>query len=48
MSTGIGLLAAIPAVIFYNKLSTDSEEILGDYEAFADEFATILSRQSAS
>lgn len=48
LSTGIGLLAAIPAVIFYNKLSTDSEEILSDYEAFADEFATILSRQSAS
>ena len=48
LSTGIGLLAAIPAVIFYNKLSTDSEEIASDYEAFADEFATILSRQSAS
>jgi biopolymer transport protein TolQ len=47
MSTGIGLLAAIPAVIFYNKLSTDSEEIISNYEAFADEFATILSRQSA-
>ncbi len=48
LSTGIGLLAAIPAVIFYNKLSTDSEEIISGYEAFADEFATILSRQSAS
>lgn len=47
LSTGIGLLAAIPAVIFYNKLSTDSEEIVSDYEAFADEFATILSRHSA-
>jgi len=48
LSTGIGLLAAIPAVIFYNMLSTDSEEIVSGYEAFADEFATILSRQSAS
>ncbi len=48
LSTGIGLLAAIPAVIFYNKLSTDSEEIISGYEAFADEFTTILSRQSAS
>ena len=38
-------LAAIPAVIFYNKLSADSDRILGGYEAFADEFATILSRQ---
>ncbi len=45
MATGIGLLAAIPAVVFYNKLSTDSDRIIGGYEAFADEFATILSRQ---
>ena len=45
MSTGLGLLAAIPAVIFYNKLSADSDRIIGSYEAFADEFATILSRQ---
>ncbi|HBS49704.1 MAG TPA: protein TolQ [Rhodobacteraceae bacterium] len=45
LATGLGLLAAIPAVIFYNKLSADSERIVGGYEAFADEFATILSRQ---
>ena len=45
MATGFGLLAAIPAVIFYNKLSADSDRILGGYEAFSDEFATILSRQ---
>ncbi|SEO61600.1 Cell division and transport-associated protein TolQ [Salinihabitans flavidus] len=45
LATGLGLLAAIPAVIFYNKLSSDSDRILGGYEAFADEFATILSRQ---
>ena len=45
LATGIGLVAAIPAVVFYNKLSRDSERILGNYEAFADEFATILSRQ---
>lgn len=45
MATGIGLVAAIPAVIFYNKLSSDSDHILSGYEAFADEFATILSRQ---
>jgi biopolymer transport protein TolQ len=45
LATGLGLLAAIPAVIFYNKLSADSDRILGGYEAFADEFATILSRQ---
>ncbi|MDP3338832.1 protein TolQ [Frigidibacter sp.] len=45
LATGIGLLAAIPAVIFYNKLSADSDKIVSGYEAFADEFATILSRQ---
>lgn len=45
MATGIGLVAAIPAVIFYNKLNADSEHIVSGYEAFADEFATILSRQ---
>ena len=45
MATGLGLLAAIPALIFYNKLSSDSDNILAGYEAFADEFATILSRQ---
>ena len=45
LATGIGLIAAIPAVVFYNKLNSDSEHILGGYESFADEFATILSRQ---
>lgn len=45
LATGLGLLAAIPAVIFYNKLSADSDRILSGYEAFADEFGTILSRQ---
>lgn len=45
LATGLGLLAAIPAVIFYNKLTSDSERIIGGYEAFADEFHTILSRQ---
>lgn len=45
LATGLGLLAAIPAVIFYNKLSADADKIIAGYEAFADEFATILSRQ---
>ncbi|MFD0978095.1 protein TolQ [Tropicimonas aquimaris] len=45
VATALGLLAAIPAVIFYNKLSSDSDRIIGGYESFADEFATILSRQ---
>ena len=45
LATGLGLLAAIPAVVFFNKLSADSDRIVAGYEAFADEFATILSRQ---
>ncbi len=45
LATGLGLLAAIPAVIFYNKLSADQGRIVGGYEAFSDEFSTILSRQ---
>ncbi len=45
LATGLGLLAAIPAVIFYNKLSADADRLIGGYEAFADEFSTILSRQ---
>jgi biopolymer transport protein TolQ len=45
LATGLGLLAAIPAVIFYNKLTADSDRIVGTYESFADEFSTILSRQ---
>ena len=45
LATGLGLLAAIPAVVFYNKLSADSDRIVSGYEDFSDEFATILSRQ---
>lgn len=45
LATGLGLFAAIPAVIFYNKLSADADRVISGYEAFADEFATILSRQ---
>lgn len=45
VATALGLLAAIPAVIFYNKLSADADRITGNHETFADEFSTILSRQ---
>ena len=45
LATGLGLLAAIPAVVFYNKLSADTDRVVSGYEAFADEFATLLSRQ---
>ena len=46
VATALGLLAAIPAVIFYNKLVADADRLVGGYESFADEFATLLSRQS--
>ena len=45
LATGVGLVAAIPAAVFYNKLSADIDRVLGGYDSFADEFATILSRQ---
>lgn len=45
VATALGLVAAIPAVIFYNKLSGDADKIMSSHEAFADEFTTILSRQ---
>ena len=38
-------LAAIPAAIFYNKLSSDADSLVSSYEGFADEFSTLLSRQ---
>ncbi len=44
-ATALGLLAAIPALIAYNKLSTDSNKLVARLESFADEFSTILSRQ---
>ena len=45
LATAIGLLAAIPAVIAYNKLSSDSGKLGVRMEGFADEFSAILSRQ---
>lgn len=44
-ATAIGLLAAIPAVIAYNKLSGDSGHIVTRLEAFADRVSVLLSRQ---
>ncbi|MEF2072823.1 protein TolQ [Consotaella aegiceratis] len=45
LATAIGLVAAIPAVIAYNKLTADASKLGGRLEAFADEFSAILSRQ---
>ncbi len=44
-ATALGLVAAIPAVIAYNKLSTDLNRYAGRLEAFSSEFSAILSRQ---
>lgn len=45
MATAIGLFAAIPAVIAYNKLASSAGKISSRLEGFADEFSAILSRQ---
>jgi biopolymer transport protein TolQ len=44
-ATAIGLVAAIPATIFYNKFTTEVNRQAQRLEGFADEFTAILSRQ---
>ena len=44
-ATAVGLMAAIPATIFYNKFSSEVNRQTHRMEGFADEFAAILSRQ---
>jgi len=44
-ATAVGLVAAIPALIFYNKLQGDVTKTQARLETFADEFSSILSRQ---
>jgi biopolymer transport protein TolQ len=44
-ATAFGLVAAIPAVVAYNKFSGDLNRFSGRLEGFAGEFAAILSRQ---
>ena len=45
LATAIGLAAAIPATIFYNKFVSEVNKQSQRLEGFADEFAAILSRQ---
>jgi biopolymer transport protein TolQ len=45
-ATAMGLVAAVPAVLAYNKLSTDLTRIASRLDAFAAEFSAILSRQA--
>ena len=45
LATAIGLFAAIPALIAYNKLQSEVAKTQARMESFADEFSAILSRQ---
>ncbi len=44
-ATALGLLAAIPAVVAYNKLSKELDRYAGRLDSFAGEFSAIISRQ---
>ena len=46
IATAMGLFAAIPAVIAYNRYSHDAESLFTRYEIFMEEFASILQRQA--
>ncbi|MDX1796622.1 MAG: protein TolQ [Hydrogenovibrio sp.] len=46
IATAIGLFAAIPATIAYNRLTVKSEKVVSQYENFAEGFLTIIQRQA--
>jgi biopolymer transport protein TolQ len=46
IATAMGLFAAIPAVIAYNRYANEVERLISHYETFIDEFASILQRQA--
>ncbi len=46
IATAIGLFAAIPAAIAYNRFTNDVDRLATRYETFIEEFANILQRQS--
>ncbi len=48
IATAMGLFAAIPAVIAYNRYSDQVNRLIGSYENFAEEFSTVLQRQSVA
>ena len=47
VATAIGLFAAIPAVVAYNRYSHDVERLGNRFESFMEEFSNILHRQAA-
>jgi biopolymer transport protein TolQ len=46
IATAVGLFAAIPGVIFYNRFTSEVERLATRYESFLEEFTSILQRQS--
>ena len=46
IATAVGLFAAIPAVLFYNRFANEVDRLLSRYENFAEEFSTVLQRQA--
>jgi biopolymer transport protein TolQ len=48
IATAMGLFAAIPAVISYNRYSNDVERLISRYDIFMDEFSSILHRHAHS
>lgn len=48
IATAMGLFAAIPAVLFYNRYSSKVDSIIHSYYTFLDEFSSILHRQAHS
>ena len=46
VATAMGLFAAIPAVIAYNRYSAQADNLIANYETFAEEFSSILHRQA--
>ncbi len=45
IATAMGLFAAIPAVLAYNRYSASADSIYSSYETFAEEFSSILHRR---
>ncbi len=45
IATAIGLFAAIPAVVAYNRFSHDTDRLAVRYESFMEEFSNVLQRQ---
>ena len=48
IATAIGLFAAIPALIAYNKFISDSDRLISSFEGFKEEFSSVLHRDIQS